>query len=197
MSECSGCSTGPVARVGGVVFNQRQHTIMLHILALFIWSGTYICVYIPCVHMDVLQTTHSWQEKLDHWKLQVLLGAGSLVAGHVGEACRTSLGEWAAWPLLQQLPSLPLRLGSHSLWLKSRHNSTSKQTSLPNVHEERLGNILRELWKTGSHPGLNQGPLTLPSVLYHLSYGHQVTASLHNSQYHSVCAVRIPLGIDQ
>jgi len=33
-------------------------------------------------------------------------------------------------------------------------------------------------------------------VLYRLSYGHRVTASLHNSQYHSVCAVRIPLGID-
>ena len=28
------------------------------------------------------------------------------------------------------------------------------------VHEERLGNIFRELSKTGSHPGLNQGPLT-------------------------------------
>jgi len=32
---------------------------------------------------------------------------------------------------------------------------------------------------------------------YRLSYSHQVTASLHNSQYHSVCAVRIPLGIDR
>ena len=29
------------------------------------------------------------------------------------------------------------------------------------IHEERLGNIFRELRKTGSHPGLNQGPLTL------------------------------------
>ena len=27
------------------------------------------------------------------------------------------------------------------------------------VHEEKLGNIFR---KTGSHPGLNRGPLTLP-----------------------------------
>ena len=34
-------------------------------------------------------------------------------------------------------------------------------------------------------------------MLYHLSYGHWVTASLHNSQYHSVCAVKIPLGIDR
>ena len=34
------------------------------------------------------------------------------------------------------------------------------------------------------------------SVLYHLSNGHWVTASLHNSQYHSVCAVRTWLGID-
>ena len=29
------------------------------------------------------------------------------------------------------------------------------------VYEERLGNIFRELRKTGSHPGLNRGPLTL------------------------------------
>ena len=29
------------------------------------------------------------------------------------------------------------------------------------VHEERLGNIFREPRKIGSHPGLNQGPLTL------------------------------------
>ena len=28
------------------------------------------------------------------------------------------------------------------------------------------------------------------SVLYHLSYRHRVTARLHNSQYHSVCAIR-------
>ena len=34
------------------------------------------------------------------------------------------------------------------------------------------------------------------SVLYHLSYGHQVIASLHNSQYHSVCTVRTPSGIN-
>ena len=29
------------------------------------------------------------------------------------------------------------------------------------MHEERLGNIFRELSKTSSHPGLNRGPLTL------------------------------------
>ena len=29
------------------------------------------------------------------------------------------------------------------------------------MHEERLGNIFREPRKTGSHPGLNRGPLTL------------------------------------
>ena len=33
-------------------------------------------------------------------------------------------------------------------------------------------------------------------MLYHLSYGHQVTASLHNSQNHPICAVRVPLGIN-
>ena len=64
------------------------------------------------------------------------------------------------------------------------------------IHEEMVGNIFRELRKTGSHPGLNRGPLTLHvlwlSVLYHLSYGYQVIANLHNSQYHSVCAVKIP-----
>ena len=61
------------------------------------------------------------------------------------------------------------------------------------VHEERLGNIFREPRKSGSHPGLNRGPLTfsaLPPELW-------VTASPHNSQYHSTCAIRIPLGIDQ
>ena len=29
------------------------------------------------------------------------------------------------------------------------------------IREEKLGNIFRELQKTGSHPGLNWGPLTL------------------------------------
>ena len=47
----------------------------------------------------------------------------------------------------------------------------------------------RETEKTGSHMGLNRGLLML-SVLYYLRYGHQVTASLHNSHCHSIC-VRI------
>ena len=38
------------------------------------------------------------------------------------------------------------------------HTCTCSSTDM---HEERLGNIFRELQKTGSHPGLNQGPLTL------------------------------------
>ena len=67
---------------------------------------------------------------------------------------------------------------------------------LEHVHEERLGNTCTCTLITGSHPGLNRGPLTLavsalPPELC------RVTASLHNSQYHSVCAIRIPLGIDQ
>ena len=42
-------------------------------------------------------------------------------------------------------------------------------------------------WKP---PRIELGDLRLKlSVLYHLSYSHRVTASLHNSQYHSVCAV--------
>ena len=44
--------------------------------------------------------------------------------------------------------------------LQSMWNNTVN-TRATWIHEERLGNIFRELWKTGSHPGLNQGPLTL------------------------------------
>ena len=45
---------------------------------------------------------------------------------------------------------------------------------------KRLRNIFRELWKTGSHLGWNRGLWLKLSVVYHLSYGRWVTASLHN-----------------
>ena len=45
---------------------------------------------------------------------------------------------------------LGLPLGSH----RTQHASYV-------IREERLGNIFREMRKTGSHPGLNRGPLTL------------------------------------
>ena len=35
------------------------------------------------------------------------------------------------------------------------------------------------------------------SVLYHLSYDHGMTTSLHNSQYHSICVIKVPLGINR
>ena len=40
-------------------------------------------------------------------------------------------------------------------------NATVSWVIHVHVHEERLGNIFRELGKTGSHPGLNRGLLTL------------------------------------
>ena len=49
---------------------------------------------------------------------------------------------------------------------------------------ERLMNIFKE---TASHPRFNPGVEPRASdlsVLYHLSYDHLATASLHNSQYH-------------
>jgi len=50
---------------------------------------------------------------------------------------------------------------------------------------KRLKNISRELWKTSSHLGLNWGLWLKLSVLHHLNNGNWVTASLHNSQYHT------------
>ena len=61
------------------------------------------------------------------------------------------------------------------------------------LHEERLGNIFR---KTDRHLGLNRGPLTLAVSALPPELWPPGAASLHNSQYHSVCAVRIPLGVD-
>ena len=64
-------------------------------------------------------------------------------------------------------------------------------------YEQMNISLSKNCEKTGSHPGLNRGLRLKLSVLYHLSYGHRMPASLHNSQYHSVCAVRTLLGIDR
>ena len=62
---------------------------------------------------------------------------------------------------------LGLPLGSH----QTQHASYI-------IHEERLGNIFRELRTTGSHPGLNRGLLTLvvstlpPELCIHVHNNH-------------------------
>ena len=67
---------------------------------------------------------------------------------------------------------LGLSLGNH----QTQHASY-------NIHDEKAQEYFPLRIESGAKP----------SVLYHLSYGHRVTASLHSSQYHSVCAIRIPL----
>ena len=73
------------------------------------------------------------------------------------------------------------------------HNHITEPTG--HMHEERLGNILENCEKPRQPPGIEPGAsdFSCQCSTMHLSYGHRVRASLHNSQYHSVCAVRTPL----
>ena len=83
---------------------------------------------------------------------------------------------------------LGLPLGSH----RTQHASY-------NIREERLGDIFRELRKTGSHLGLNRGPLTLavsalpPELwlpMYYAMYYHTVPYwSLYMQYVHCTCCI--------
>ena len=67
---------------------------------------------------------------------------------------------------------------AHILWVG--RNIRSLHLSCVFCHIYMWGKpweYFRELWKTGSHLGLNQGPLTLAVSALPPEYGHRVTAS--------------------